>query len=82
MQTYENLANHYATQADAEQMKKFVTALQHFFAKSDWEQEVYEARQRMNKVAEDGDTMSLAEFLETPETEVVVTTLAVTGVLM
>jgi tetratricopeptide (TPR) repeat protein len=81
-QTYDKLAQSYATQVEANKIRQFVIALQNFFAKGDWEQKVYEARQRMNKVAEDGDTMSLAEFLETPETEVVVTTLAVTGELM
>lgn len=81
-QTYDKLARSYMVQVDSNKMRQFIAALQNFFAKGDWEQKVYEARQRMNKVAEDGDTMSLAEFLETPETEVVVTTLAVTGELM
>jgi tetratricopeptide (TPR) repeat protein len=81
-QTYDKLSQSYGAQTDAHKTKQFVTALQNFFSKGDWEEKVYEARQRMNNVAEDGDTMSLAEFLETPETEVVVTTLAVTGELM
>ena len=33
----------------------------------------------MDSVTEDGSTMSLVEFLETPETEVVITTMALTG---
>jgi len=81
-QTYDKLSQSYDAQTDANKTKQFVRALQNFFGKGDWEEKVYEARQRMNNVAEDGDTMSLAEFLETPETEVVVTTLAVTGELM
>jgi tetratricopeptide (TPR) repeat protein len=81
-QIYDKLAQSYGAQTDAGKTRQFIKALQNFFGKGDWEEKVYEARQRMNKVAEDGDTMSLAEFLETPETEVVVTTLAVTGELM
>jgi tetratricopeptide (TPR) repeat protein len=81
-QTYDDLTSKYLGLASAGKMKPFITALQSFFAKPDWERQLYQARQRMNKVAEEGDTMSLAEFLETPETEVVVTTLAETSELM
>jgi tetratricopeptide (TPR) repeat protein len=81
-QGYENLADNFLEQANAETISRFVTALQGFFADPEWERRVYEARQRMNNVAEEGNTMSLAEFLETPETEVMVTTLAVTSEYM
>lgn len=81
-QTYDNLVNSYTSQIDADKLNKFAETLQRFFANADWEQRVYEARQRMNKVGDEKDTMSLAEFLETPETEVVVTTLALTGEYM
>ena len=81
-QTYENLAESYSGQVDADKLNKFAETLQRFFANSDWQQRVYEARQRMNKVGDEKDTMSLAEFLETPETEVVITTLALTGEFM
>lgn len=78
-QTYDNLISSYTDQINADKLNKFATTLTRFFANSDWEQRVYEARQRMNKVAEEKDTMSLAEFLETPETEVVITALALTS---
>jgi tetratricopeptide (TPR) repeat protein len=81
-QAYENLADNHFAQTGAENMTHFVSSLQSFFANPEWERRVYEARQRMNNVAEEGRTMSLAEFLETPETEVMVTTLAVTSEYM
>lgn len=81
-QSYESLADNFLAQADPEKVSQFVTAIQNFFSSSNWEQKVLDARQRMNNISEDGTTMSLAEFLETPETEVMITTLALTGEYM
>ena len=78
-QLYENLSGNFLAQASDEKVNLFITALQNFFSDSDWERKTYEARQRMNNVAEQGNTMSLAEFLETPETEVMITTLSLTN---
>ncbi len=70
-------------QATEAKTKNFVQALEQFFTNPNWEKRVYQARQRMESIAEDGtNIMSLAEFLETPETEVVITTLAVTNEYM
>jgi len=81
-QTYSTLVNRYVAQGDHDKINKFINACQNFFSSAGWERKVDEARQRMNNVSEEGHTMSLAEFLETPETEVIVTTLAVTGEYM
>lgn len=81
-QTYENLTGNFLAQADSEKVGRFVLALQGFFSSPDWEQKVVDARHRMNNVAEEGSIMSLAEFLETPETEVMITTLALTSEYM
>jgi tetratricopeptide (TPR) repeat protein len=78
-QTYSTLTDRYDTQSDPEKTSQFITALQNFFSDPEWEKKVYQARQRMNRISNEGHTMSLAEYLETPETEVVVTTLATTG---
>ncbi len=67
------------TQASSKKIEKFIKALENFFANPDWERRVFEARQRMNSVTENGTIMSLAEFLESPETEVGITTMAVTA---
>ena len=79
VQSYEQLVEEYVAQSDTGKINSFISALESFFAHPDWERKVYEARERMNSVAEDGNIMSLAEFLETPETEVVITAIAVTG---
>lgn len=77
--SYEQLVEEYVAQRDTGKINSFISALEKFFANPDWETNVYEARERMNSVAENGSVMSLAEFLETPETEVVITAIAVTG---
>lgn len=77
-QVYEVFADNFLSQSDPERMRQFISSVQNFFSSPTWEQKVYEARMRMNSLSEDETTMSLAEFLETPETEVMVTTLALT----
>ena len=81
-QHYESLADTYLVGGGEKKINDFIAALETFFSRPDWETKVYEARQRMNSIAENGSLMSLVEFLETVETEVVITTLAVTGEYM
>jgi tetratricopeptide (TPR) repeat protein len=78
-QKYENYATQYLEQHNPQQIRQFLTTVQDFFASAGWEQKGYEARMRMNSLSDDDNTMSLAEFLETPETEVMVNTLATTS---
>ncbi len=78
-QTYEELTDKYLAQNDAKKTEAFITAVKRFFANAGWEQKVAEARARMDSVAEDSVVMSLAEFLETSETEIVITAMALTG---
>lgn len=78
-QYYENLADNYIAEGDHDKLSSFIVTLGNFFAKPTWETRVYQARQRIESVADNGNVMSLAEFLETPETEVVVTALALTN---
>ncbi len=77
-QAYEVFADNFLAQNGSDQIRQFITSVQNFFASPTWEQRVYEARGRMNSLSDEDTTMSLAEFLETPETEVMVTTLALT----
>jgi tetratricopeptide (TPR) repeat protein len=79
VQSYEELADKYGIQTGSQKAAGFITAVKRFFANSGWEQKVAEARARMDSVTENGTVMSLAEFLESPETEVVITTMALTG---
>lgn len=79
LQYYETLADNYIQEGDLNKISSFIKTLGSFFSKPTWETRVYQARQRIDNVADNGDVMSLAEFLETPETEIVVTALAVTA---
>jgi tetratricopeptide (TPR) repeat protein len=78
-QAYEKLTDNYLTQLDPRKATGLITTVKKFFANPAWQQKVAEARAQMDSVSEDGSTMSLVEFLETPETEVVITTMALTG---
>ncbi|MBE7475029.1 MAG: hypothetical protein DPW09_00975 [Anaerolineae bacterium] len=78
-QAYEELEEKHLAQSDPKKAGGFITAVKRFFANSAWEDKVAEARARMDTVTEDGSVMSLVEFLETPETEVVITTMALTS---
>jgi tetratricopeptide (TPR) repeat protein len=78
-QHYETLADEYLAEGDPNMIANFIVTLEKFFSRSNWEQKIHQARQRVDSIAEDGNIMSLAEFMRTPETEVVVTTLALTN---
>ena len=79
LEYYESLPDNIIAQGDQQKITNFIAALENFFSRPDWQKKAYQARQRMNNVAEDGRLMSLAEFLESPETEVVISALAVTA---
>jgi tetratricopeptide (TPR) repeat protein len=81
-QVYDQLAGKYLAQSDAKKIDLFITAVRNFFAHPEWERKAFEARQRMNAIAEEGEAMSLADLLETPETEVMIMTLAATSEYM
>jgi len=75
---YDNLADEFLASDNPTKVDTFIKAVTNFFAHPDWETRIYEARKRMDSISEEG-IMSLAEFLESPETEVVVTALATTN---
>jgi tetratricopeptide (TPR) repeat protein len=76
---YQRLTDSYIAKGDTEKADAFTKALLKFFSGRNWEQKVREARRRMDSLSEDGGLMTLAEYLETPETEVVVTAMALTA---
>lgn len=78
-QIYDKLTEDYLSQPTSQKANGFITAVQKFFANPAWTQKMVEARARMDSIAEDGGLMSLAEFLESPETEVIITTMALTN---
>lgn len=81
-QAYEEVTAKYLTKIDPHRAESFITAIKRFFASSAWGEKAAEARARMDSVTEDGSAMSLVEFLESPETEVVIITMAVTAEYM
>ncbi|MFN8453126.1 MAG: tetratricopeptide repeat protein [Anaerolineae bacterium] len=76
---YDKVTEEYLSQPASQKTSGFVTAVKKFFTNPNWAQKVAEARARMDSMAEDGSLMSLAEFLESPETEVIITTMALTN---
>jgi len=76
---YDNLADEYIGQGNLLKMNMFVEALEKFFSSPSWPKKVKSARQRMDSIAEEDRIMTLAEYLESSESEVVITALATTG---
>lgn len=75
---YDSLADQYLAADEATKTDSFVTAVTQFFAKPDWQRKAEEARQQMDSISED-NVMSLAEYLESPESEIIITALAATN---
>jgi tetratricopeptide (TPR) repeat protein len=80
--TYQQLSDRYIAKGDTHKANVFIQTLLRFFSQRHWEKKVYEARRQMDSLSSNGDSMTLAEYLETPETEVVVTAMAMTGEYM
>ncbi len=80
--TYQQLSDRYIAKGDTEKASTFIVTLLEFFSAPNWERKAYEARRRMDSLSESRGLMTLAEYLETPETEVVVSAMALTGEYM
>lgn len=80
--TYQQLSDSYIARGDTQKANVFTQTLLKFFSEPHWERRAREARRRMAGYAEAGSLMTMAEYLETPETEVVVTAMALTGEYM
>ncbi len=79
---YQRLTDSYIAKGDTEEASVFAQTLFQFFSDRDWEEESRQARRAMDSISENNDAMALAEYLETPETEITVTTLALTAEYM
>ncbi|GAB4536227.1 MAG: hypothetical protein Kow0063_21440 [Anaerolineae bacterium] len=77
--TYQQISDRYIAKSDTQKANLFTQTLLEFFSEPHWERKAREARRRMAAYSETGNLMTLAEYLETPETEVVVTTMALTS---
>lgn len=77
-QVYERMVDSLVSSADAAKVDLFIKSLTKFFSGKGWARKAVEARRRMDSLAEDGTFMSLAEYLETPETPIALTAMALT----
>jgi len=69
IQLYENLADGYVAKGDRDQALEFTNSLVTFLSEQGWEDKVVQARQRLDTLAKEGPTLSLAEMLETSGAE-------------
>ena len=76
---YESLAETYAVKGEQEQAVAFTTALAEFLSTKGWEDKVKDARQRLDGLAAEGQTMSLAEILAVPGSEQLLESISMTN---
>jgi tetratricopeptide (TPR) repeat protein len=69
IQLYEHLADGYVAKGDRDQALEFTNSLVTFLSEQGWEDKVVHARQRLDVLAEQGPTLSLAEMLTTSGSE-------------
>ena len=69
IQLYEHLADGYTAIGDRDQALEFTNSLVTFLSEQGWEDKVVKARRRLDALAEEGATLSLAEMLAIPGAE-------------
>ena len=75
---YDEIVKGYLSSGNSDRINVFIDSLKSFFSHPAWEKRLIEARQLMDGVTENG-LMSLAEYLETPATEVIIRVMALTN---
>jgi tetratricopeptide (TPR) repeat protein len=76
---YENLADTYLVKGEHQAVDAFTTALVEFLGTRGWEDKVREARERLNAIAEDGQTIGLGEILAQPGSEQLLESISLTN---
>jgi len=71
VQTYETLADRFLVEGDQDKALVFISSLVDFFSSRDWEEKVAEARRRLDSLSENGFVTTLAELLEVPNSDAV-----------
>ena len=66
-QFYESLADQYSGKAKREQALEFTNSLVDFLSQKGWENQIVEARQQLDALAQEGPLFSLAEMLAVPD---------------
>ncbi|MFQ5611478.1 MAG: tetratricopeptide repeat protein [Anaerolineae bacterium] len=81
-QVYSNVANSFLSAGTSDKADLFIKSVLDFFSSKGWQRRSLEARRQMDSLSDDGSLMSLAEYLETPETAVALTAMALTNEYM
>jgi tetratricopeptide (TPR) repeat protein len=77
LQLYQSLGDNLRARGDQEKAVAFINSLVEFLSGASWEEKVAEARRRITTLsADDGLTLSLADILEVPETEIILESLS------
>ncbi len=76
IQLYESLADSYIAKGEREQALEFTNSLVEFLSEKGWEDKVIQARRRLDALAQEGPTLSLAEMLAIPDSERVLESVA------
>ena len=76
---YENLADTYLAKGEREAAEAFTDALVDFLGTRGWEDKVREARERLDTIAEDGQTIGLGEVLAQPGSELLLESISMTN---
>jgi len=76
IQLYEHLADGYVAKGDRDQALEFTNSLVTFLSEQGWEDKIVKARRRLDVLAEEGGTLSLAEMLAIPEAESILESVA------
>jgi tetratricopeptide (TPR) repeat protein len=69
IQLYESLADSYIAKGEREQALEFMNSLVDFLSEKGWEDQVIQARRRLDALAHEGPALSLAEMLAIPGSE-------------
>ncbi len=76
IQLYESLADSYIAKGEREQALEFTNSLVELLSDKGWEDKVVQARSRLDALAQEGPTLSLAEILAIPGSEHVLESVA------
>ena len=76
IQLYDSLAESYRAKGDRDRATTFLDSLVDFLSGKGWQDKVMEARHRLDSMAEEGVTRSLAEILEVPGSEEILASMA------
>ncbi len=76
IQLYESLADSYIAKGEREQALEFTNSLVEFLSEKGWEDKIVQARQRLDALAQEGPTLSLAEMLAVPGSERILESIA------